>query len=499
MTAFPYTDKDTLPDGKLTLSDSTSYLPSNSPLSPTRSPRSLTRRIFNVLTPSFLSREPSPPEHQYPTAFLDGLRGYAAFFVFITHCVLPTHPNAYMGYGGNDGVNDGWFFQLPIIRLMHSGLACVHVFFVISGFSISLKALKQMRKSDHEGVFTTLFSSTFRRTARLYLPCFALLFCVLILTLSGAMDFVNAIAKDWPFGDQPEEFPPIKNGFFVQVGDLLYDIWQWADPLNPYSRISYMPYSLQLWTIPVELRCSFITFVCLLGVAKCRPSIRMLSLGALSFYFYFRKHSDPPLFLGGAIIAELYLIQQENLPSKASLADTPNAKWSRASNIDSRGQKIKHGLLFVLGLFLTSYPRHGANKAMFYSWLTQLGTYIAGPQRKALLDLFTCAGALLLVYSVSRSPMLQRFFSTPLAKYLGKTSFALYCVHQPLINWFGYRNILAMWQITGKETTFQYELGFGIAFVIQLAVSVWAADLFWRAVDKPSVTFAKWLEKVCCS
>ena len=46
----------------------------------------------------------------------------------------------------------------------------------------------------------------------------------------------------------------------------------------------------------------------------------------------------------------------------------------------------------------------------------------------------------------------------------------------------------------GKETDFQYCLGFFIGWLICLPISIWAGDVFWRAVDVPSVRFSRWLE-----
>lgn len=472
------------------------YLPLSSPtLLPTNKFRSLLHRIWTFLIPSFLSREPRPREPEFPTAFLDGLRGYAAFFVFITHAACPLHKNSYMGYGGNDGINDHYFLQLPIIRLLHSGQACVHLFFVISGFSITLKPLKLARRGDHNGVYTSLVSATFRRTARLYLPCIALLVCIVTLIFLGAFDDVNKMVLDWPFGPDAETVPPIKEGFFEQIYHVGSCIFKWADPLNPTTRIGDLPYSLQLWTIPVELKCSFITFVAFLGVAKCRPYIRMIALGALALYFYCRKHADPPLFIGGTIIAELYLQRQDNAQAPeqgSSVSDKP----SKAPAEESSSHKFLHGALFSFGLFVVSFPRQGSNKALFYAPFYRVGSLVAG-RGKSTFDFYTCIGAVIVVYAVSCSRWLQRFFTTPLARYLGKTSFALYCVHQPLISWFGYRTILVMWKITGRDTFWGYELGWGLAFLFILTMSVWAADVFYRGVDVPSVRFARWLEQKC--
>jgi peptidoglycan/LPS O-acetylase OafA/YrhL len=114
-----------------------------------------------------------------------------------------------------------------------------------------------------------------------------------------------------------------------------------------------------------------------------------------------------------------------------------------------------------------------------------------------ILHLYVTLSSVMLIYIVSRSPFLQGVFSTPLARYLGKTSFALYCVHQAMINWFGYRSMLFFWTFTGNETTARYELGLIIAWFFQTIVTVWAADIFWRFVDLPTVGITKRLEDMC--
>ncbi|KAF2647731.1 hypothetical protein K491DRAFT_699438 [Lophiostoma macrostomum CBS 122681] len=107
---------------------------------------------------------------------------------------------------------------------------------------------------------------------------------------------------------------------------------------------------------------------------------------------------------------------------------------------------------------------------------------------------FLVVGAVLLVYSVSRSPSLQRIFTTELARYLGKISFSLYLVHMSILLWFGYSSIELWWWVCGSESLWQWCLGLGIAFLGQVIVVVCVADVFWRTVDAPSVKLAKWLE-----
>jgi hypothetical protein len=75
----------------------------------------------------------------------------------------------------------------------------------------------------------------------------------------------------------------------------------------------------------------------------------------------------------------------------------------------------------------------------------------------------------------------------------------LYCVHQALVNWFGYQSILFWWSIVGRDTVLRYEVGIGIAFVVQTVVTIWASDLIYKFVDQPSVGFGRWLEQLCAA
>jgi peptidoglycan/LPS O-acetylase OafA/YrhL len=249
--------------------------------------------------------------------------------------------------------------------------------------------------------------------------------------------------------------------------------------LNKSSRIKDLPYSGQLWTVPVALKNSYVVWIALLGLAKTRPLIRVTLNISLAIYLYARSHKDPMLFIAGCVLAELYLDRAEKSP-KASADDKTQQK------------NIKDWALFFFALFLASYPKGGGKGLLGWGLLQALSAMIVGENN--LWEFFISLGSILLVYVVSQSATLQRMFSTPLAKYLGKISFSLYCVHQPLISWFGYRSILFWWRITGNGSWVTYELGIMIAFMIQLVITVWVADLFCTAVDEPSVRFSKWLE-----
>lgn len=454
--------------------------PSSPTLSISTRYRSVHRRVLRILTPSFLSQDPtSARDVKRPTDFLDGMRGYAAFAVYCCHWIMPHHPRAHNGWSGH---KEDWFTQLPILRLIYSGHVMVSLFFVISGFSISLKALKLARTKSYSAFADTMVSALFRRTLRLYLPCLAMLAITFILACCGAFDFMFALTKNWPFLSSPLKVPAVQKTFFLQLADFASQVWDWADPFG--TRNQHIPYGVQLWTIPVELRCSFVTFLTLVGLAKTRPAIRIGMMTALCLYFTSRRHPEPTQFLCGTILAELYLIRQERAVAAPSLKE------------ETQSQKMQSSLLFVFGLYVASYPPRRAEHATFTKPLVYIASFVF-PDPGQNLYVYTSIAGTLLVWVVSRSPFLQSWFATPVGRYLGKISFGFYLVHQCLINWFGYRSILSFWSFTGHDTLLQYELGLAITWLFQTAATIWAGDLFWRYVDAPTVGFTKWVEDTC--
>lgn len=461
-------------------------LPSMSTIGPPRL-QFIQRRITRFLTPTFLSQnEAQHPEPTRPTDFLDGMRGYAAFGVFISHFVMVAHPKAHVTYAGGNGRNDVWITQAPFFRLLYSGQMGVFLFFVISGFSISLKPIKLLRKGAFPAVFDTLVSATFRRITRLYVPCVTILLITLFLACCGAFDHAYRLQDHWPFPGQPRGIPTVFDSSLDQISDFFSHLWMWADPLASSTKPEHMQYATQLWTIPVELRCSFISFITIMGLAKVKTALRIGTIICLGIYMFVVGHLDVTLFFAGLVLAELHCIRQEREQSGQAVEMT-------------KSKQIRDGLIFVFGLFLASYPRRGGEKAFYWKPFYPLAKLLVGDEGKKPLHFFTTIAAVLLVYIVSQSSQLQKIYTAPVGRYLGKISFAFYCVHQALIGWFGYRNILFWWSIFGNHTTLRYELGIGIAFLIQTVVTIWVADLYYKAVDFPSVGFGRWLEELCAA
>jgi peptidoglycan/LPS O-acetylase OafA/YrhL len=124
-------------------------------------------------------------------------------------------------------------------------------------------------------------------------------------------------------------------------------------------------------------------------------------------------------------------------------------------------------------------------------------------------------GSILLVYTLSDAPVLQRFFKNSFSRYLGRISFSLYLVHGPICHMIGHTIISKFWALTGGPTqalpvpgdlldpsrpfeggtNFGYESGVALTAVIVVPCTIWIADIFCRLVDEPFVNLARTVEK----
>lgn len=132
------------------------------------------RWSLDIVRPEFIALRPgSPKKLLRRTAWLDGLRGFAAFMVLLHHNQLWAHDihgnsvfeNSF-GYQGRH-----YFAALPFIRHFFSGgHFAVAIFFVISGYVLSVKSLGAIQRGQHLVSADSTGSALFRRWIRLYLP-----------------------------------------------------------------------------------------------------------------------------------------------------------------------------------------------------------------------------------------------------------------------------------------------------------------------------------------
>ena len=454
--------------------------------------RSILVQAGIALVPSFIQSRVGlstpKPDRLCPTSYLDGMRGLAALFVFFCHYTYTSFIITY-GYGyGKEGENH-YFLQLPIIRLIYSGPPMVCIFFVVSGYALSLKPIKQMRSESWESLFTTLNSSVFRRGMRLFVPTAISTFMVFIMLRLGFYESTREFARNRQFIRNVVEFHPHQMPtFFAQLRNWIWEMfnfvhfWGW----EPFGGST--GYDVHLWTIPVEFRCSMILFLSILGLSRLRTKLRLIFLAGIALATFRADRWEMALFFCGMFLAEIDTIRgsksANRLPTSHGWSSPLTPQYARAFWI----------VLSVLALYLMSQPDQFFDKTPGWIWLSSL-----------IPEWFTekyrywqCIGSVLFVASVNQSPLLQWPFNNSFVQYFGKISYAIYLMHGPVLHTIGYTIEELAWGITGTETFTQFVWGFILSSLFIIPIVVWASDLFWRTVDMPSVKFARWVEQKCC-
>ncbi|CAI7602952.1 unnamed protein product [Penicillium bialowiezense] len=420
-------------------------------------------RLTVALTPSFLQHwvggEPPAASKLHAIAALDGLRGWACLLVFNFHFLFTYTWKVAIGWGFG-GENFG-IHQLPFVHMLISGHIMVAIFFVLSGYVLSYKPLKTIRSRSFDQTFTTLASGTFRRAFRLYIPALTGIFCVFVAVRLGLYNYSHAVIREGhTILGTNEQHPRVLKTFSKQSDDLWDTV---ATLLNPFDyALYYNYYNPHLWTIPLEFRSSLILFVVIMGTSRLVSAVRMTIVSGLIWFCMRYGRWEMVMFLSGMLMAEVDLI---------------NGTWEQAPRSAAEDEK-------------TTIRLGPSSKVTLTVWLWHITPYTyPEPHRFA-----QTIGAAIIVFSINHSPDIQKLFTNPLSQYLGKISFAFYVVHGPILHCLGYALMPNIWNITGKETNFQYCLGFLIGWLICLPVAIWMGDVFWRVVDIPSVKFARSLE-----
>ncbi|KAH8807265.1 acyltransferase 3 [Xylogone sp. PMI_703] len=430
-----------------------------------------------ALLPSYIRRrimQQNPePEKLYPTSYLNGLRGLVACLVFVRHFSLPWQLHVDYGYGERDGEYNG-LLRLPIVRLLYAG-PLVPMFFVVSGYVLSLKPVKLIRIQSWDALLRSLSSTIFHRGIRLFLPTIISTFLVMVSVSLGWFNF------DYPSmpGHIPVH-PEFLNSFWVQFLDWYKFVLM--DLTNPFTwktpRAEYGPH---LWTIPLTFRGSMVAALILAGLARVRRFYRLLLLGAMAIFCLLHTRWELSLFVGGIILCELDLSRQEYLgPVVIPIA--------RQSNSPRISQAIWSSSA-LLTLYVASFPRYNNGICVpGYQWMCLIST------NYHYWDALT---GFCIVILLSKSQITQRILTTTPMQYLGKISFSMYIVHEPLLHIIGYHTVPAIWWFTGNEKAFQYQAGFGLGMLVTFILLLWVADVFRELVQQPCERLSVWIEKKC--
>ena len=440
---------------------------------------------IDLVRPSILTKVAGSRGQVRRTAYLDGLRGFAAFLVYWHHHQLWAHESQFAGLALENafGYEGNYFFACfhGVRTFFTGGHLAVTVFFVISGYVLSTQPLTLLQAGEYAKLGDNVGSALFRRWLRLYIPVIATTF---VYMTSWHMFGIWTDSKHEPtYHDE---------------------LWNWYAEFKNFSFVfdvgkdPWFSYNFHSWSIPVEFKGSLIIYTSFLAFSRCTRNARLWCTGGLIFYFmYIANGWYGAMFTAGMLLSDLDLLSINN--------DLPRFFW--------RMEPFKELIffnLFLISMFLGGIPSHTTDVEFLKKspgWY-----YLSYLKPQAVFDykwFYLFWAAVFLVASVPRLPWLKSFFETRFCQYLGRISFSLYLVHGPILWTLGDRLYVAVgWHrethltnLPGWVDRFPIprvgplglELNFLLPHLILLPVTLWVADMVTRFFDEPSLRFSKWL------
>jgi peptidoglycan/LPS O-acetylase OafA/YrhL len=143
--------------------------------------------------------------------------------------------------------------------------------------------------------------------------------------------------------------------------------------------------------------------------------------------------------------------------------------------------------LLLVSLYLGSWPVTGSASSPGYRTLTAM-TPSSHQGTDASVAYFWCSiASVQLLFVLENFELLQKPFSSAVARYMGDVSFSLYIAHVPIF--LSIRRVITVGLI---RWTSHFTLGVCLGGITLLPVLICVSDLCWRVFDQPSVTFSSW-------
>lgn len=440
---------------------------------------------LQALKPGFMKRLSVKNARLRPTAYLDGIRGFAALLVYILHHELWSHDaqkadfkleNAW-GYQG-----DYYIAAMPGIRnFFTGGHYAVSTFFVLSGYVLSTQPLALMNTGEYTRLGDKIASALFRRWLRLYLPIIVTTF----ITLSSWHVF--GILAD-----------------FVPEPTYRAGIWKWYVDLKNFTFIlrtggePWLSYNAHTWSIPIEMKGSLLIYTTCSALSRCPQKTRLPCEAILIIYLlYIADGAHYAMFMTGMLLSDIdHIVANERLPN-----------W--VTQMERVKVPIFH-LLFFASFYLGGAPSFDSDMRVLRDspgWRT---LSIFKPQ--AVFDykwFYLFFASAFLVVSVPRISWLRRFFESCFCQYLGRVSYMFYLIHGPILWTLGDRVYAAVgfsreshamripkWSNRfpiASVGPFAMELNFFAAQCVLLPATLWVAEVATTLIDDNSIAFCAWL------
>lgn len=357
--------------------------------------------------------------------FLDSLRGIAAIVVVIGHF--------HVGFAIDQSFFGPYNFMSYLINytILYGNFA-VCLFFVLSGFVLSLHFF---RTNQNE----ILVKQSIKRYPRLFLPVLATSFLYWMVQKYGFFanqEVVKITASSW------------FSGFWVESYSFKQLVLRCGYDLMFFNEQTFCNnINTSLWTMPIELKCSFLLFASLFLIRNVWIlmgynlliifSIFIFKLPINEFYFP---------FLLGLNIAYFYL---KGFPLI-----------------------INHKLLYVLLFFIILFGNIPFQDFLFPP---AFGT----PVR--------CLSAAVLIVIVLYNQQVQAVLVNKVLLFLGEISFSLYLIHALVLGTISSYLFLYL-----HHQGVHYQINYAISLLITIAFSILLGKIVHDYIDKPSIKIAHW-------
>lgn len=340
--------------------------------------------------------------------YLDGMRGICCFIVVIDHSIGMLKPDLRAtNLDGIGGVLRRLISFTPV-NIFYTGAAPVCLFFILSGFVLSLKFFKDSNN------FYSLPKDVIKRYPRLVIP---------VLLSSLVMFFLYEVSNIF-FGTT----------FNVYLIDLIYQ----SVYLAPFFHVSVE--NGVLWSISYEIYGSFLVFSIISIFRKCEIFNK---IAFLIFIFLLWTGSYYSLFVFGLLSCKLVY-----------------------KNCFNFSKKIRIIFIFC-GIFLASVPYPRAGIDMYSGVYGFMGMFKSFDYNKTQ-QLFVMIGSMLIFVSCLNSDMAEKMLSKKIFIFLGRISFSLYLLHSCILAVM--KGILSLWDVQYLQWQ-EYILAFLILMIVALPIS----------------------------
>lgn len=375
--------------------------------------------------------------------YLEAVRGIASLIVVLTHFMSAFYPSAI--FGSRYQAHGSWEsnFTTTPLSLMFSGDFAVCVFFVLSGYVLSLPYFGKTARETN-----SLLSALVKRPIRLGGLVFASILISLCLTSFGWFfnSSVSSFSGSIPwFRDYYSRGTP---GLLLLLRDLSTRLFSVGSNYNP-----------PLWTIEIELYGSFLTysFVLLFRRSGLRSLAYAIALVLLQGTLY---HG----FIFGILIADV----AKNFPHF----------WVKLS------RPVFSIPFLFLGLVFASHPNYALRPDLANS------LYSFFPRLPLLGGSYAMLGALFVFLGILLNSRIQVFLSGRIFAYLGRISFAVYVIHFLILG------SVSSWLFIQLEPMLNYDANCAIVALSYIVLTFLTAHWLTVYIDEPTTKLASGMARI---